>query len=174
MLHVAVPDGHEWLRVADPAWDDPIDTSYSVAVGGRWNPPRTWAALYLSLDLDTARLQILRMLEGTPFEPDDLADDAYDLVTVTLPDAQTALDVASDAGVAAVGLPASYPATASGARVPHEECWPIAMDAHDDGLDAVWCRSATTLDGAGRELSWWPGGRQANWDGERSRYGDWR
>jgi hypothetical protein len=41
MLRVAVPDGHGWLRVADPTWDDPIDTSYSVAVGGRCNPPRT-------------------------------------------------------------------------------------------------------------------------------------
>jgi hypothetical protein len=93
------------------------------------------------------------MLEGTPFEPDDLADDADDLVTVTLPDAQTALDVVSDPGVAAVGLPASYPATAGGARVPHEDCWPIATGAHDAGLDAVWWRSAATLDGAGRELA---------------------
>jgi hypothetical protein len=79
-----VVDGHEWLRVADPAWDDPIDTSHSVVIGGRWNPPGTWAALYLSHDLDTARLQILRLLEGTPFEPGHLADDDYDLVTVTL------------------------------------------------------------------------------------------
>lgn len=174
VLRVAVPDGRAWLRVADPAWNDPIDTSHSVAIGGRWNPPGTWAALYLSHDIDTARLQILRLLEGTPFEPGDLADDAYDLVTVTLPDAQTALDVVSDAGVAAVGLPATYPAMSGGARVPHEKCWPIATDAHDAGLDAVWCRSAATLDGTGRELSWWPGDRQADWDGERSAYGDWR
>ena len=174
VLRVAVPDGHAWLRVADPAWNDPIDTSHSVAIGGRWNPPGTWAALYLSHDIDTARLQILRLLEGTPFEPGDLADDAYDLVTVTLPDAQTALDVVSDAGVAAVGLPATYPAMSGGARVPHEKCWPIAIDAHDAGLDAVWCRSAATRDGTGRELSWWPGDRQADWDGERSAYGDWR
>ena len=111
MLHAAVPDGHEWLRVADPGWDDPIDPSYSLASGGRWNPPGTWPALYLSHDVDTARRQIVRMLEGTPFEPDDLADDSYD-IRVTLPDQQTALDVVSEAGVAAVGLPSTYPATA--------------------------------------------------------------
>jgi RES domain-containing protein len=138
VLHFAVPDGHEWLRVTDPAWDDPIDASHSVAAGGRWNPPGTWAALYLNHDLDTARFQILRMLEGTPFEPGDLADDAYDLITVTLPDAQTALDVVSDRGVAAVGLPITYPAASERTRVPHEDCWPIATDAHRAGLDAEW------------------------------------
>ena len=156
MLHFAVPDGHEWLRVADPGWVDPIDTSYSVTTGGRWNPPGSWAALYLSHDLHTARRQILRMLEGTPFEPGELADDAYDLVTPKLPDRQTALDVVSDAGVAAVGLPASYPAASTGDRVAHQDCWPVATDAHNAGLDGVWCRSAATLDGAGRELAWWP------------------
>lgn len=114
------------------------------------------------------------MLEGTPFEPDDLANDAYDLVTMTLPDGQTALDVASDAGVAAVGLPASYPATAAGARVPHEECWSIREGAQEAALDGVWCRSAATLDGAGRERAWWPGDRSAHWNHERSPYGDWR
>lgn len=79
------------MRVVDPSWSDPIDTSYSVASGGRWNPQGAWARLYLSYEIDTGRLQIQRMLEGTPFEPDDLADDAYDLITVNLPDQQTAL-----------------------------------------------------------------------------------
>lgn len=174
MLRYDVPDRHEWLRVADPAWHDPIDTSHSVTTGGRWNPPRTWAALYLSYDLDTARLQIVRMLEGTPFEPDDLADDAYDLVTVTLPTQQAALDVVGDAGVAAVGLPATYPSTPTGERITHDTCWPIAAEAHDAGLDGVWCRSAATLDGVGRELAWWPGDRTARWDGVRTPYGEWR
>jgi hypothetical protein len=40
VLRVDVSDGHEWLRITDPAWDDPIDAPYSVAIGGRWNPPR--------------------------------------------------------------------------------------------------------------------------------------
>jgi hypothetical protein len=114
VLQVPVPDGHEWLRVVDPVWTDPIDASHSMENGGRWNPPRSWAALYLNFDLDTARLQVLRLLEGTPFLADDLADDAFDLVAVMLPNSQTALDVVSEVGVAAVGLPASYPATGTG------------------------------------------------------------
>ena len=111
-------DGHEWLRVADPAWDDPIDTSHSVVIGGRWNPPGTCAALYLSHDLDTARLQILRLLEGTPFEPGHLADDDYDLVTVTLPDAQTALDVVSHAGPGGGRPPRHLPGKVWGSASP--------------------------------------------------------
>lgn len=174
MLQVAVPDGHEWLRVVDPVRTDPIDASHSMENGGRWNPPRYWAALYLNSDRDTARLQVLRLLEGTPFLPDDFADDAFDLVAVMLPNAQTALDVVSEVGVATVGLLASYPATATGVRVPHEECWPVATDAHDSGLDAVWCRSAASVDGTGRELSRWPAGRNAVWDRKRSPHGDWR
>ena len=174
MISVSVPDAHEWMRVVDPAWKDPLDASHSVTTGGRWNPPRTWAALYLNYDRDSARRQIIRLLEGTPFHPDDLADDAFDLVTVRLPNAQRALDIVSDAGLAAVGLPATYPATASGGPVSHEECWPIATAAHDVGLDAIWCRSAATLDGAGRELAWWPVERKAEWNGQRSPYGNWR
>lgn len=174
LRRIAVPDGHEWMRVTDPAWHDPVDSSYSVASGGRWNPPGTWAALYLNHDLDTARRQISRLLEGSPFLPGDLADDAYDLVAVTLPDEQTALDAVSDAGVAATGLPVTYPATATGERIAREDCWPVATRAHRAGLDGVWCRSAATLDGVGLELAWWPEGRSASWDRTRSPYGEWR
>ena len=128
----------------------------------------------MSHDLDTARRQITRLLDGTPFEPDDLADDAYDLVTVTLPDEQHALDVVSVAGIAAVDLPPSYPATSAGERVAHQDCWPAANAAHAAGLDGVWCRSAATLDGVGRELAWWPEDRIATWDQTRTPYGQWR
>ena len=99
MRRVAVPDGHEWLRVTDPAWQNPVDSSYSARSGGRWNPPGAWAALY---------------------------------------------------------------------------CWPIATTAYESGLDGVWCRSAATLDGVGRELAWWPRERTPKWDGTRIPYGDWR
>ena len=54
VLRVAVPDGHERLRVADPAWDEPIDASYSVAIGGRWNSPRTWAEAHTETGADVA------------------------------------------------------------------------------------------------------------------------
>ncbi len=70
------PNGHRWLRVCRPAWDDPFDTASSQAAGGRWNPPGSWPTLYLNRDVATARAQIIRLLDGTPVDPDDLADDA--------------------------------------------------------------------------------------------------
>ncbi|HRE03453.1 MAG TPA: hypothetical protein PLV68_19305 [Ilumatobacteraceae bacterium] len=122
---------------------------------------------------ETARRQIQRMLEGTPFGPDDLADDAYDLVTVLLPRGQTALDAVSAAGLTAVGLPTTYPTTTDGERVGHAACWPAATDAYAAGLDGVHCRSAATLDGLGRELAWWPRDQTATWT-TRSPYSAWR
>ena len=31
--------GGDYLRVADPAWADPLDGRFSARRGGRWNPP---------------------------------------------------------------------------------------------------------------------------------------
>jgi hypothetical protein len=88
----------------------------------------------------------------------------------------SAVDVVSDRGVAAAGLPPTYPADADGRRVWHDLCHPIAVEAHEAGLDGVTCRSAATLDGAGRELAWWPRGRHPDpaADGRRVTYGRWR
>jgi hypothetical protein len=82
-------------------------------------------------------------------------------------------DVVTDAGVAAVGLPASYPRDAAGASVPHATTQAIGADVHDDGLRGVWCRSAA---GVGRELAWFPSDRSAArpvWRSTRP-YGAWR
>lgn len=142
--------------------------------GGRWNPPGSWPALYLNRDLNTARSQLDRMLEGTPVQIDDLLDDAYELAAARLPPGQVALDVISDEGVAAAGLPATYPRAATGRCVTWDICWPIARIAFDQGLDGVECRSAATLDGRGRELCWWPRGRQGQPVGGRVPLGHWR
>ena len=120
-------------------------------VGG---PP----TLYMNADLATARANVRRFLAPTPFAPEDLVDDrGYALVDVTLPEGQRALDVVTDTGVTAAGLPATYPLDGDGAEIAHTTCQPIGQDAFDTGLDGVSCRSAAQ----GTELAWFPRTRHA-------------
>jgi hypothetical protein len=37
-----------YLRVADPGWADPLDSSFAQRLGGRWNAPDAHATLYLT------------------------------------------------------------------------------------------------------------------------------
>lgn len=153
---VLLPDARVWLRVADPEWNDPLDPSYATVSGGRWNPPGAFATLYLIADLATARMQIQRLVEGTPFSADDLDDDAYVLVAATLPRNQACADAASPAGLRALGLPASYPLGTDGERVSHEHCQSVGARVHAANLRGIWYISAASRDGVGRELAWFP------------------
>lgn len=148
-----LPDGHGWLRVVDRSWADPLDTSFAEARGGRWNPPGSFATLYLNEDLDTARAQIAALLAGSPVEPEDL-DTGFDLVVATLPRAQEAADAVSDAGLEALGLPHTYPRHRNGRPVRHEDCQPVGRAVKAHGLRGIHARSAV-LDG-GKELAWFP------------------
>lgn len=148
-------DGQTWLRVADTDWDDPLDPSYARHHGGRWNPPASFPTLYLNEDLDTARSQVFRMLEGSPVRPEDL-DAPLVLISVTLPSRQRVADAVTEDGLESLGLPVSYPLEDAGDRVPHETCQPIGAFVHGLGLRGVHALSAATADGTGRELAWFP------------------
>lgn len=153
----SLPHGHEWLRIADPAWSDPLDPSYARERGGRWNPPASFPTLYLNEDAATARLNLRAFIAEWPYEPEDLRDDTGPvLVGATLPRAQRVADAHSREGVAALGLPATYPLDGSGALVGHACCQAIGQSVADRGLRGVRCRSARAPDGAGRELAWFP------------------
>jgi len=175
LLHrTVVPADHLWVRVCRPDWEDPFDPVFATIRGGRWTPPGSWPTLYLSRDLATARLQVTRLLEGTMVAPDDLTDDAFELVATRLPRRQEAADLVTAEGIAAAGLPPGYPVDGRGQPVAHATCQPIAAEAHDAGLDGVECRSAASPAGTGRELAWWPRGRQPRPRGTRAPYGSWR
>ena len=165
---VRLPDSRVWLRVADPKWADPLDPSYARRTGGRWNPPGSFATLYLNGDVVTARLQIERMLAGSPVRLDDLDDEAYFLVAAMLPRAQMSADATSEAGLRALQLPKSYPCDPSGKEVPQPVCQEIGARIREEGLRGVWCRSACTSDGRGREVAWFPATRRSQaravWD----------
>ncbi len=145
-----------WLRVAAPTWRNPLDPSYAHARGGRWNAPGAHPALYLNGDIATARLQIERMLAGSPVTVDDLHDAAYALVAAVLPMAQIAADAVTAGGLRALDLSAGYPRDAHGGDVGYEVCQSIGRQIRQRGLRGVWCRSACTSDGRGRELAWFP------------------
>lgn len=153
---VRIPEGRVWLRVAAPAWEDPFDPSFARNQGGRWNPPGSYPVLYLSGDIRTARAQVERMLAGSPVHIDDLGDDAYVLVVATLPQRQTCADAVSVDGLRALGLPDTYPLDSTGALIGHSVCQAIGKRVRTRGLRGVWCRSAATTDGRGRELAWFP------------------
>ena len=150
-------DGHEWLRICDALWTDPFDDTYAQRTGGRWNPAGSWRTLYLNEDLVTARLNLDRFVAGWPYEPEDLrADTGPHLAVAVLPRTQAVADVHTPQGVAAAGLPATYPLADDGQLVGHDVCREVGRRAYDEGLRGVRCRSAQAPRGAGRELAWFP------------------
>lgn len=171
---ITLEDGHRWLRVADAAWEDPLDASYADRAGGRWNAPGDGPTLYLNADLATARAQIARMLEGTAIDPEDLRDDApYVLVAAVLPSRQRVADATTDTGLVALGLPRTYPRRARSGPVPWRDCRRAARAVRAEGLRGVLARSAAR-DG-GRELAWFPArGARATAQGEPLPFAAWR
>ena len=154
-----LPDRHPWLRVADSSWVGPLDPGWAGHRGGRWNPPGSFPVLYLNENLATARAQLHRLLGGWPANPEDLREDApFVLIVAGLPDRQAVADALTDAGLQGLGLPASYPLDARGTPIGHQRCQPIGCAVHRAGLRGVWCRSAHTSHGSGRELAWFPAG----------------
>ncbi|MDT8369132.1 MAG: RES family NAD+ phosphorylase [Longimicrobiales bacterium] len=163
--------------MADPEWNDPLDPRWARQSGGRWNPPDSHPTLYLNADIVTARLQLVRLLEGTPVEPEDLADTAYLLVATTLPRRQRCAVALTPRSIVDLGLPESYPADREGQRIPHSVCQRIGVAVHRHGLRGVLARSAASVDGRGTELAWFPATDRSRarpvWDALRD-FGEWR
>ena len=156
-----LPDDRVWLRVADPEWKNPLDPTYAQKKGGRWNPPASFATLYLNGDVITARSQLMRLLEGSPVQLEDLDDDAYVLVAATLPRNQVCADATTDTGLAALGLPATYPFASSGEMIEHAICQTMGEQVASLQLRGVWCRSALGPRVSGTELAWFPATRSS-------------
>lgn len=157
MIEERLPDDHEWVRICEAGWDDPLDPTFARQRGGRWNPPGSWRTLYLNEDVVTARLNLDRFIAGWPYEPEDLDDAAGPhLAVATLPRNQTVADIHRPEGVAAAGLPSTYPVDDAGRPVSHATCRQVGERVHAAGLRGVRCRSAQTPNGAGRELAWFP------------------
>lgn len=141
------------MRVADPHWLDPLDGRHSAEHGGRWNAPGSFATVYLTRGVPGARAYVRRKLADRPYGPELLApEDAPVLIETEIPD-ETYVDVVTDAGCAAVGLPKRYPRDEGGGDVPWSRCQPIGQRAWDAGEHGIACRSALGP-ATGEELAW--------------------
>lgn len=131
-----------YYRVAEPGWQDPLDTSFSLRQGGRWNAPQSFPVLYLNGTEDVARANLRRLFAGRPYGPANLDPaTAPHLIDVDLPEDEF-VGVVSAAGIAAVGLPESYPDDGSGVPVSHSATRPIGRRAWDAGESGIAARSA--------------------------------
>jgi RES domain-containing protein len=154
-----VTRGGVYVRVADPDWDDPLSGEYAKARGGRWNAPRAFAVVYLNGDVRVARANVLQRFAGLPYGPEDLLPLAAPVLVRTVVPEDEHVDVLSDAGCAAVGLPPTYPIDEDGALVPHEACRRVGQEAWDAGLPGIACRSAApAAPSGGEELAWFARG----------------
>lgn len=141
---LTVRRGGEYNRLAEPGWEDPLDTSFARSTGGRWNPPASFGVLYLNRDERVARLQADHRLAGQPYGIEDLEPaEQHDLVLLDVPEAER-LDCVSDMGLEAVGLPSSYPRARDGAMVGHDVCQQVGRRAHAAAHSGIACRSAAT------------------------------
>ncbi len=148
--------GGAYVRVADPDWRDPLDGRYAAERGGRWNPPRSFPVVYLNRDVAVARANVALRFAGRPYTPELLNPEAAPILVETLVAEEDYVDVVTDAGCVAAGLPVTYPLDGGGGTpVPHERCQAIGAVAWDAGANGVACRSAARgAPRAGEELAW--------------------
>ncbi|CAN5298150.1 hypothetical protein BH24PSE2_BH24PSE2_13090 [soil metagenome] len=170
-----LPDDHVWLRIAGSDWADPLDPGFAARRGGRWNPPDSFPTLYFNEDVMTARLNLRHYIADWPYEPEDLRNDTGPvLVSARLPRHQRVCEAHTRRGIAALGLPATYPIDEQGRLIPHARCQRIGERAARGGLRGVRCRSARAPDGAGRELAWFPAtGRSRARRVDTARFEEW-
>jgi RES domain len=138
--------GGPYLRVADPGWDDPLDGVHAAMRGGRWNPPESFPVVYLCRGLAVARANVYRLLADQPYGPEDLRPEAAPVLVRTRVPEDRYLNVVTDAGCSAAGLPTTYPRDGRGRIVSQRRCQPIGQRAREGGLPGVAARSAAPID----------------------------
>lgn len=140
MRHVS--RGGSYFRVADPSWDDPLSSEHARLRGGRWNPPRSFGVVYLNASREVARAQVRRKLEPRGIRPEDLDPaEGPSLVGTEVP-RNRYVEAISKEGLAALGLPDSYPLDELGRTAPHSVCQPIGAQARKAGEHGIACLSA--------------------------------
>jgi RES domain-containing protein len=120
--------GGRYFRVADPGWDNPLDGSYALRSGGRWNPPGSFPVVYLNATVDTARANVALRFEGRSYSPEDLDPEEAPTLVTTQVGPDDFVDVVTDEGCLAAGLPRTYPRE-NGTTIPHSRCQPIGQRA---------------------------------------------
>jgi len=141
--------------VADPAWRRPLDPVFAAERGGRWNPPGSFPLVYLCATREVARANALRRFAGLPYALLDVLPDRRPVLIETDVPERRAIDVVTDAGCRAAGLPITYPLDGRGRIVGWDRTQPIGAAAWSQGEAAIAARSAALPKGErGEELAW--------------------
>ncbi|HEY1654749.1 MAG TPA: RES domain-containing protein [Candidatus Tumulicola sp.] len=161
-----------YFRVFKPGWGDPLDPAYSKSSGGRWNAPGAFGAIYLCATLEVAAANARARHAGRAIRLFDLLPSRRpSLLEVRIPDGEM-LDVVSEEGVRAAGLPRGYPY-----GVPHERCQSVGRRAYAlSELRGIACRSAaeaTPGAWAGEELAWFDRSPVLREHGPRRTFAQW-
>lgn len=151
--------GGTYLRVADAAWEDPLDGAFAARAGGRWNPPDSFGVVYLCRSTAVARANVYRLLTDQPYGPEDLQPTtAPVLVTAEVP-FERYVDAVTTRGLGSLGLPRTYPLDLRGDTVDRERCEAIGQTAWERGEAGIACRSAApTAPIRDEELAWFERG----------------
>jgi hypothetical protein len=138
-----VTRGGRYVRVADPAWRSPLDPRFAARQGGRWNPPDSFPVVYLCVSTEVARALVIDRFAGLPYGLLDLrAERRPSLVETDVP-RRRVVDVVTDAGCRAAGLPATYPLDGRGRRIGWSRTQPTGSAAFEQGEAGIACRSAS-------------------------------
>ncbi len=123
-----------------------VDGTYAQREGGRWNPPGSFPVLYTSCTEAVAIANLRHRYRGSPFQPWELDEaDQADLYGLDV-DQDRLVDAVSNAALAGIGLPSTYPD-----NVGHEITRPIGARLYAETNAGVWCRSAA--DRTGEEVA---------------------
>jgi RES domain-containing protein len=167
--------GGRFVRVADPAWRRPLDGSFAATRGARWNPPGSFPVVYLCSSVDIARANVLRRFEGLPYAPLDLLPERRPVLVETDVPSHRAVDVVTDAGCRAAGLPETYPRDADGTEVGWDRCRSVGEAAWEQDEPSIAARSAAARPAdVGDELAWFVRGSAGRLKVTRRRaFDDW-
>lgn len=164
--------GGRHYRVADPDWHRPLEGKYSSDDGGRWNAKGSFPVVYLCSTVELARSFVVDKYRDLPYSVLDMVPDRQPVLIESVVPSDRFVDIVSDRGCVAAGLPATYPQE-DGAEIPWERCQPIGQVAWDQEEPGIACRSASARPGDhGQELAWFQRGTKLRSAGRR-RFDEW-
>ena len=150
-----VTRGGRYLRVVDPDWRRPLAPGFAAERGGRWNPPGSFPVLYLCASREVARANVLQRFADLPYGALDLRPDRRPHLVATEVPSRRVVDVVTDPGCRAAGLPVTYPVDGRGRRIGWRRTQPVGAAAWEQDGSGVACRSAAVVrDPGGEELAW--------------------
>jgi RES domain-containing protein len=127
--------------------------------GGRWNAPGTFPVVYLNADRETARanarLLLTKGFSSVFVSAEDLDPTELPSLIATVVTDDQYVDIVSDDGCVAAGLPTTYPLDVYGQQIAQSSCQPIGATAWADGDLGIACRSAApSLPSGSEELAY--------------------